>query len=147
MGGSGEEQQQAGLEFTDNFGFQVEGFHISGAILMERNEIQAAKGGGVFVLFADRSPQNIASNMESPLRKFIFRERQVTVSGEHFRKIDADAGGRTESRSGRNLRREKKVYRDIAPKLLQNGERDFKAVAAHLHACNVLPGLNSAKIR
>jgi hypothetical protein len=65
-------KQEIRLKLANQFGFQVQRLDMSRAVLLERNEIQAAERRGVLVLFTDRFTQNIVGDVESALSQLIF---------------------------------------------------------------------------
>src|SRR5215831_9985848 len=142
-----EEQHQIRFEFTQKSRILFNRFHQRGAIRIERDVIQAAKGGRVFILFTNLFPQDMARDVEGLLREFVLGDRALDIGGQCLQYVYANAGRRSQARARRYLGGQKQIDRNVAIYFLENSQWNLQSAALELVPGDVLPGLADSQIR
>src|SRR5439155_25334632 len=105
-----------------------------------------AKSRRVFVLLTDMPLEDVAGDVERGFGKIILCERFGAVRGYCFHDVNADAGGRTQTCAGRNLRSQKQIYRNITSHMLEDRNRNFQ-FTLHAHGCDIAEVAEDSKVR
>src|SRR5271169_4628463 len=97
------EKHEILLEFVQYRRVQIDGLNECATVRMERDEVQASKSRGVFILFSDVFSKEVACDVEGTFCKLIFGDRLMQVCTESFEDVDTNAGGRAKTCAWRNF--------------------------------------------